>query len=72
MRDVGKAYTCAISCWRRSGGVRGFIPLTMTGQLKSVYRWPETLTSPVLNDVFVPQMRVFEVELACKSVMSQW
>lgn len=50
----------------------GLFPVLSSLSLVFSWRWPETRTSPVLNAVFVPQMRVFEVELAWRLETIAW
>lgn len=49
-------------------GSEGLFPLLRPISSACLYRWPKTRTSPVLNAVFVPQMRVFDVELTHRLV----
>lgn len=47
---------------------KGLCPLLQPVNSAFICIWPETRTSPVLDAVFVAQMRVFDVELAQRLV----
>jgi uncharacterized protein related to proFAR isomerase len=59
--------TCSISCWSRSGGVRGFTPLTGTCQPDSPRELVAVCTSPIFESVFVADMRIGNMELNATS-----
>lgn len=52
--------------------LEGLFLLLSSVSLAFLCRWLETRTSPVLNSVFVPQIRVFYVKLAWRLEAIDW